>query len=208
MYSAVRMLSLLTFQTLACVLPAHAVDRHSGGQGTFWEEAEAIAKSIVEPAFPDRELLVTDFGAKSNGQELCTEAFRRAIAACNQAGGGRVVVPAGQYRVGAIHLRSNVNLHISEDATLRFSRDPRHYLPVVFTRWEGVECMNYSAFIYAFEQENIAVTGEGMLDGQADREHGRPWQGKREYGHQAGRSEQSQVRAEMFGFRHTYNERS
>jgi polygalacturonase len=48
---------------------------------------------------------------------------------------------------------------------LLFSRTPKDYLPVVFTRWEGVECMNYSAFIYAFEQENIAVTGQGILDG-------------------------------------------
>jgi polygalacturonase len=51
---------------------------------------------------------------------------------------------------------------------VRFSRDPASYLPVVLTRWEGVELMNYSPLVYAFEQEDIALTGEGTLDGQAD----------------------------------------
>jgi len=56
---------------------------------------------------------------------------------------------------------------VSEGATLKFSADPAKYLPVVFTRFEGTECMNFSPLIYAFEQENIAVTGPGTLDGTA-----------------------------------------
>src|SRR5207253_10127781 len=87
------------------------------------------------------------------------------------AGGGRVVVPAGVFLTGAIHLKSNVNLYISEGATLKFSTDPEKYLPVVFTRFEGTECMNYSPLIYAFEQQNIAVTGKGVLDGSASAEN-------------------------------------
>ncbi|MEO6993065.1 MAG: glycoside hydrolase family 28 protein, partial [Lacunisphaera sp.] len=83
---------------------------------------------------------------------------------CAKAGGGRVVVPAGEWLTAAIRLKSGVNLHISEGATLKFIFEPAKY-PIVFTRWEGVECMNYSAFIYAFEQENIAITGKGTLDG-------------------------------------------
>jgi unsaturated rhamnogalacturonyl hydrolase len=78
-----------------------------------------------------------------------------------------VVVPAGEWLTAAIRLKSGVNLHVSEGATLKFIFEPAKY-PVVFTRWEGVECMNYSAFIYAFEQENIAVTGKGTLDGGAN----------------------------------------
>ena len=69
---------------------------------------------------------------------------------------------------GAIHLKSNVNLYISKKATIKFYTDPAKYLPVVFTRFESVECYNYSPLIYAYEQENIAVTGKGTLDGQAD----------------------------------------
>src|SRR5581483_8596328 len=67
----------------------------------------------------------------------------------------------------AIYLKSNVDLHLAEGATLRFSADPAAYLPAVFTRWEGTECMNYAPLIYAFEEENIAVTGAGTLDGSA-----------------------------------------
>lgn len=76
-------------------------------------------------------------------------------------------MPAGVFHTGTIHLRSNVNLHVSGGVTLKFSPDPEKFLPVVFTRWEGVECMNYSPLIYAFEQENIAITGRGTLDGSA-----------------------------------------
>ena len=91
-----------------------------------------------------------------------------AIAACHRAGGGRVVVPPGEFASGPIHLLSNVNLHVSTGATIRFSTRPRALTcPSVLTRWEGVELMNYSPLVYAYEQENIAVTGEGTLDGQA-----------------------------------------
>ncbi len=98
------------------------------------------------------------------------------------AGGGRVVVPSGRFATGPIHLRSNVELHVSRDATLLFARDPRQYLPAVLTRFEGTELMNYSPFIYAYDQQNVAITGEGTLDGQADREHWWPWKGLADFG--------------------------
>ena len=85
-----------------------------------------------------------------------------------EAGGGRVVIPAGTFQTGPIHLLSNVNLHVTENATLSFYADPEKYLPLVFTRFEGTECMNFSPLVYAFEQENIAITGGGTLDGNAD----------------------------------------
>ncbi len=78
-----------------------------------------------------------------------------------------MVVSDGIFLTGAIDLLSNVDLHLSDNATLQFSTDPAEY-PIVFTRWEGTECMNYSAFIYAFEQTNVAVTGRGTLDGSAN----------------------------------------
>jgi polygalacturonase len=78
-----------------------------------------------------------------------------------------VLVPAGAFLTGAIHLRSNVNLHVTAGGTIRFHPDPAKYLPMVLTRWEGTECYNYSPFIYAYGQRNIAVTGRGTLDGQA-----------------------------------------
>lgn len=102
--------------------------------------------------------------------------IRRAIDIAHKAGGGRVVLPPGDYETAPIHLKSRIELHISKGAMLRFTRDTSKY-PLVHTRWEGVELMNYSPLIYAFECEDIAVTGEGTLDGQADEEHWWPWKG-------------------------------
>src|SRR5262249_20665100 len=130
-----------------------------------WSQAAAILARIRPPTFPKRDFEITRYGAVADGLKDCGEAIARAIAACNQAGGGRVVVPAGIFLTGPIHLRSNVELHIAPGATLRFSRDSRRYLPLVRTRWEGIECMNYSAFIYSDGQDNIAITGGGTLDG-------------------------------------------
>jgi polygalacturonase len=88
-------------------------------------------------------------------------------------------------------------LHISAGATVRFLRDPLKY-PVVFTRWEGIELMNYSPFIYAFEQENIAITGDGTIDGNADCAHWWPWKGRKNCGWAPGDPEQSRDRNQLF----------
>ena len=141
-----------------------------------WSDVPAILARIKPPDFPNRDFPITDFGAKPGAD--ATGAIHAAIEACTKAGGGRVLVPPGEWLTGAIHLRSNVNLHVSKGATLKFSTNPSDY-PVVFTRWEGVECMNYSAFIYAFEQENIAITGQGTLDGQASDENWWSWKKQR-----------------------------
>jgi hypothetical protein len=140
-----------------------------------WGEVDAILARIAPPVFPDRVFQVTKYGAVGDGVRDCTAAFTAAIGACAAAGGGRVLVPEGRFLAGAIHLKSRVELHLSERATIVFSRDPRHYLPVVFSRWEGVELMNYSPLIYAFEQRDVAVTGKGTLDGQASDEYWWPW---------------------------------
>ena len=129
-----------------------------------WADYETVLARIKAPAFPDRDFPITSYGAKPGADS--TDAIHAAIAACTAAGGGRVVVPAGEWLTGAIRLKSNVNLHVGEGATLRWTFDLARY-PVVFTRWEGVECMNYSPFIYAHGEENIAITGKGTLDGGA-----------------------------------------
>jgi polygalacturonase len=147
----------------------------AGSQAEAWSEVPKILQRIKAPSFPKRDFDITKYGAAGDGVKDSTGAIARAIAECNRAGGGRVVVPRGDYSTAAIHLQSNVDLHVSAGATLRFVRDSARYLPLVPTRWEGTECMNYSAFIYADGQENIAVTGEGTLDGNADSDHWCIW---------------------------------
>jgi polygalacturonase len=145
-----------------------------------WDAYPAILKRISPPAFPQKDFPVTKFGAIGDGITDCTNAFKKAIVTCNASGGGRVVVPKGVYLTGALHLLSNVNVYISKEAVIKFSTDPKKYLPVVYTQWEGVECMNYSPLIYAFEQENIAVTGEGVLDGQGADSNWWSWKGNKD----------------------------
>lgn len=159
-----------------------------------WDQADEILARIHAPEFPNREFNIVDYGAIEGGEADCTEAFAKAIEACHDAGGGRVVVPAGTFLTGAIHLKSNVNLHLTANSIVKFSADTQKYLPVVFTRWEGLECMNYSPFIYAYEQENIAVTGRGTLDGQADNTNWWPWCGKDTYGWEPGAPRQNPAR--------------
>ena len=114
--------------------------------------------------FPNKDFPITDYGAKPGGKIDNTEAIRQAIAACHNSGGGRVVIPAGEWLTGPIHFKSNVNLHLATDAVLSFSGNPKDYLPAVQTSWEGWETFNYSPLIYAFECENIAITGKGKIE--------------------------------------------
>lgn len=134
-----------------------------------WSGMNQILARIKPPAFPSHKFVITSYGAKGDGVTDCTTAFQKTIEACHEAGGGKVVVPAGIFLTGAIHLKSNVNLALAKKAVIRFSTDPKAYLPVVFSRNECIEVMNYSPFIYALGQENVAITGEGTLDGQASR---------------------------------------
>lgn len=134
-----------------------------------WAVVPEILNRIVPPKFPARDFDVTQFGAVAGGQTNCSTAFRVAIAACVKAGGGRVVVPAGKYLTGPIHLRSGVNLQLAEGAEIIFSDNLEDYLPVVLVRVGGIELYNYSPLIYARDCTNIAVTGKGKLNGNAKR---------------------------------------
>ena len=162
-----------------------------------WAQVPQILARIKPPKFPKKDFSIVKYGALTDGVTDNSAAIRDAIAACNKAGGGRVVIPAGEFVTGAIHLKSNVNLHVSKGATLKFSRDPKAYLPVVFTRWEGMELMNHSPFIYAFEQTNIAITGEGTLDGQS-KEGFWKWHGNPRYGGDPNVISQKADRAKLY----------
>jgi len=163
-----------------------------------WDDAPAILARIRPPMFPKRDFDIRKFGAVGDGVKDCSGSIQKAIAACNRAGGGRVIVPAGDFLTGAIQLLNRVDFHLDEGATLRFSPDPRLYLPAVYTRWEGVECMNYSSFIYAFGQQDIAVTGNGTLDGQANNEHWWLWNGSPLYGSSREMPNQMAARRRLF----------
>ena len=117
--------------------------------------------SIPLPRVPERMFVITDFGAVADGKTLATDAVRKSLAACATAGGGVVVVPAGEFLTGPFALASSMGLRIDKGATLRFSNDKAD-----FDRRGGrfVDC------ITADDCHDISITGAGTIDGQ-----GAPW---------------------------------
>jgi len=150
--------------TLALTLAGRAAAQPAGDDA-WTAGANAILARIQPPVFPKASFTITDFGA-IDGQPAHL-AVQAAIDACAAAGGGRVVVPPGLWPMnGAVHLRSNIDFHVQGGATLRFGRPGEIDLPIVLTRWEGIEVYNYSPLIYAHDCTNVAITGEGTFDGQ------------------------------------------
>jgi len=168
--SAVRELFCLGTAGLALLCAGGCATHDSGAVGheAGWDQVPAILQRIVPPTFPDRRFSIADYGAVAGGNVKCTEAFREAIAACAESGGGRVIVPAGTFLTGPIHLRSNVELHLSEGAEIKFSDQFADYLPPALVRVGGIELYNYSPLIYARDCQNVAITGKGSLDGNAE----------------------------------------
>ena len=148
--------------TVPAALPATAADPATDAD---WAIADAIVARMRPPVFPAAIFSILDHGAREGAPAHL--AVQAAIDACAAAGGGRVLVPAGLWRMnGAIHLRSNVDLHLERDAVLRFGKPEEIVLPIVLTRWEGTEVYNYSPLIYARDCTNVAITGQGVCDGQ------------------------------------------
>jgi len=161
-------------------LPARNIEKQA------WKQAERVLKNITDPTFPDRVLNILDFGAVVDIEDYSSTAINQAILKCHEQGGGKVLVPAGVFYTGPIELKSNVCLHLEEGAVLKFSTNPEDYLPVVLSRWEGWDCYNLRPLIYAYKQENIAITGKGILDGQATIDNWWPWKGRKEHGWEEG----------------------
>lgn len=158
---------LLMFLCLPALL---ACNRKTGEMDLAFVQAAQIEKNIKQTSFPDRSFSILDFGAKAGDScFLNHEAINNAILECSLNGGGIVLIPAGEFYTGPIRLKSNVNLRLEKEATLKFSTDTSLYLPQVLTRWEGVDCYNYHPLIYAYGETNIALTGEGVLDAQGQK---------------------------------------
>jgi polygalacturonase len=138
-------------------------------------EAQQIIDNIALTHFADRTLTLTfPTAAGDSAQHVDTlQTLQALLDSCSGLGGGHVIVPAGTYPLnGPLNLRSNVNLHLDEGATLRFSGRPDDFLPVRLTRWEGTELYGRSPMIYAYQAVNVAITGRGTIDAQAGLEFG------------------------------------
>jgi polygalacturonase len=159
-YQKMNFKKLVICLLLIAALPA--VCKAQSGD-LFDRQVREVLARIKTPGFPEKSFKVDVTMPVRFHQEV-----NKAIKICNRAGGGQVVIPKGEYVCnGPIRMLSNVNLHLSEGAVVRFSTNPADYLPVVKVRWEGTVCYNYSPLIYAIGQKNIAITGKGAFDGQA-----------------------------------------
>ncbi len=176
----VILLFIFTVFTAQCAVLGISIPKKDKKQEKGWQKMDAVLKLISEPVFPDKDFNLADFGAKGDGIFNNKPVFDSIISVCSKNGGGRVVVPAGTFFIGGpIHLKSNINLCLQKGSKLTFSNNPKDYLPVVLTSWEGTRLYNYSPFIYTFQQKNIAITGEGEIDGEAS-ETWHKWKKKQE----------------------------
>lgn len=116
------------------------------------------------PNFKNDTFNIVKYGAKPDGLSLNTRSINDAILACNKNGGGVVLVPTGMWLTGPVELKSNVNLHLQKNAVLLFTKDFDQY-PLVKGNWEGLPQMRNQSPISATAQQNIAITGFGIIDG-------------------------------------------
>ncbi|MFB9076011.1 glycoside hydrolase family 28 protein [Flavobacterium procerum] len=135
-------------------------------------EVASIVERIKLPVIPSYQISVAKLGAKGDSITDNKKFFEKAMALCKKNKGGTIIVPRGIYKInGPIHFVSNVNLRIEKGAKIKFSDNPKDYLPMVLTSWEGTMLYNYSPLIYAADCDNIAITGEGIIDGEG----GKTW---------------------------------
>lgn len=170
--------------------------KSSSEESVVWSRCDSVLNAIKSVDFSHADTFcITDFGALAavEGRDtlLAHAAINAAIDAANKAGGGVVVIPDSVYVTGPITLLSNVDLHLSDHATLLFSTQQDLYFPAVLTRWEGCDCYNAHPLIYANDAENIALTGQGTLDAQSTNENWWAMCGAAKYGWKEGMASQA-----------------
>lgn len=151
----------------ACLMAMGANAAVQGDYDALYAKAPFKMERVTAPVFPANEVNLADFGAKGDGSSLCTEAFKKAIDALSQKGGGKLVVPQGVWYTGPIVLKSNINLHLLKGAVILFSPDIDLY-PLVDASFEGLNTRRCQSPISGLNLENVAITGQGVIDGNGE----------------------------------------
>jgi polygalacturonase len=162
-----RKINIILF--LMMLLPVTFMNRLNAQQkDEAWYIANAPFKmqEVIVPVFPDHKFSIKDYGGVNDGHTLNTEAFAKVIAACAAAGGGTVIVPEGSWLTGPIQLKSNIDLHVERGALIQFTKDHSQY-PMIRASTNSNNIVTASP-IYGYDLKNIAITGEGIIDGAGD----------------------------------------
>ncbi len=131
---------------------------------------DQILKNIQAPKFKNASYNIVAFGAVADGKTDTKSILDKVINKCSTTGGGEVIIPKGVFFMdGPVVLKSHVNLHFEDGAEIVFSADETKYLPAVLSLWEGTELFNYCPLIYAYQCSDIAITGNGKIDGSASK---------------------------------------
>ena len=133
----------------------------------FSVNGKEISPRVAAPVIPKRTVTLTDFGGVGDGVTLNTESFAKAIVWLSEKGGGHLIVPPGIWFTGPIKLRSNINLHIERGALVKFSGDYKLY-PLTIIDMKGEKEVDTISPVSGENLENVAVTGEGIIDGGGD----------------------------------------
>lgn len=183
-FMRIPVVALIAISGLAGIAPVTgcAIDPADQDPDTYTPYEEVAIQTVANapfpvpdfarPSFPRRRFNVADFGAIGDGTTKNTDAFARTVAAAKRAGGGQIIVPPGRWLTGPIQITNDngscdgIDLHVQAGAEIVFSSDFADYLPVVRTRWEGMDVMNYSPLVYFRGCSSVALTGEGTLTGQ------------------------------------------
>ncbi len=156
-----------TFTLFSAVIISVSAVSQTAQYPDLYKGIEFKMPKVQEPVIPKNSVVITDFGAKSGGQELCTQAFADAIEAVSKKGGGRVVIPRGTWLTGPITLKSNIELYSEMGALVIFSTNKDLY-PLVETNFEGFNTFRCMSPINGRNLENIAITGHGIFDGSGE----------------------------------------
>ncbi len=151
---------LLNYVAALLLLP---VSMEAQDYSKYYQNLPVEVKQVSRPVIPANEINIKDVGGIGDGIALNTEAFAKGISKLNKLGGGRLTIPEGIWLTGPIAFKDNIELHLEKNAIILFSSDKK-----LFVNPEAKEGDRVYAAIRASKRKNIAITGEGIIDGNGE----------------------------------------
>jgi len=146
------------------LLSSNAVISGATAYDYLYRDLRFSMDKVAVPEFPSTEVSLADFGGIGDGIFLNTEAFKKAIQALSEKGGGKLIVPSGIWFTGPIELKSNINMHLDKGSVILFTPDLDAY-PLVDIIFEGLSTRRCQSPVSGRNLVNVAITGEGSING-------------------------------------------